>query len=166
MTSELLRILPFKLERDEKSKVITEIKLLDKSGILLLKKYFKDLKEDYTQIINNNFVSLVQIIKIRNKYIHEPHNIKCICFVCGGNSARAGFEYKNEKLDLNTDSLIKIIKEINSVFKKIKIKFEKYVEKLDEKDKIHPYVLNMKKNYLLDYNKNISELLNIGENND
>lgn len=166
LTSELLRILPFKLERDEKSKVITEIKLLDKSGILLLKKYFKDLKEDYTQIINNNFVSLVQIIKIRNKYIHEPHNIKCICFVCGGNSARAGFEYKNEKLDLNTDSLIKIIKEINSVFKKIKIKFEKYVEKLDEKDKIHPYVLNMKKNYLLDYNKNISELLNIGENND
>ena len=166
LTSELLRILPFKLERDEKSKMITEIKLLDKSGILLLKKYFKDLKEDYTQIINNNFVSLVQIIKIRNKYIHEPHNIKCICFVCGGNSARAGFEYKNEKLDLNTDSLIKIIKEINFVFKKIKIKFEKYVEKLDEKDKNHPYVLNMKKNYLLDYNKNISELLNIGENND
>ena len=166
LTSELLRILPFKLERDEKSKMITEIKLLDKSGILLLKKYFKDLKEDYTQIINNNFVSLVQIIKIRNKYIHEPHNIKCICFVCGGNSARAGFKYKNEKLDLNTDSLIKIIKEINSVFIKIKIKFEKYVEKLDEKDKNHPYVLNMKKNYLLDYNKNISELLNIGENND
>ena len=34
LTSELLRILPFKLERDEKSKMITEIKLLDKSGIL------------------------------------------------------------------------------------------------------------------------------------
>ena len=166
LTSELLRVLPFKLEYDKKSKIITGIKLLDNSGILLLEKYFKDLKNDYTQIINDNCIALIQIIKIRNRYIHEPHNIKCICFVCGCNSTRAGFEYKNEKLDLNTDSLIKIIKEINSIFRKIQIKFEKYVEKLEEKDKVHPYVLNMKKNYLLDYNKNLNILLNIGEKDD
>lgn len=157
LTSELLRILPFKLEQNKET--IIGIKLLNKSGILLLEKYFKDLNNDYVQIINDNFVSLVQIIKIRNKYIHEPHNIKCICFICGGKSTRAGFKYKNENLDLNTDSLVKIIREINCVFYKIQIKFEKYINNLDEDEQNHPYILNMKNNYLLDYNKKLSYII-------
>lgn len=153
LTTELLRILPFKLEVDKKdNSIITGIYLLVNDGILLLSKEFSFLENDYNNIINTYFVDLVQIIKVRNKYIHEPHNIKCTMFLCGGKNAKAGFKYKEEYYELNTDSLIKIIKEINCVFRKIQTKFEDVVERLNEKDKNHPYIENMKNNYFLDYN--------------
>lgn len=155
LTTELLRILPFKLIKDVDTKEVTGIELLKKDGILLLKEYFNDLEKDYNDIINNNFIELVQIIKIRNKFVHEPHNIKCVCFSCGGKHAYVGFEYKEEYLELNTDYLIEIIKELNIVFEKIKIKFESKVSELDEKDKEHPYILNLFNNYFENYNSNL-----------
>lgn len=154
LTTELLRILPFKLEVDKNdNSIITGIHLLVNDGILLLSKEFSYLENDYNNIINMYFADLVQIIKVRNKYIHEPHNIKCSMFLCGGNNAEASFKYKEEHYELNTDSLIEIIKEINIVFNKIKEKFKNKVNELTDEEKEHPYIKNIFENYFEDYNK-------------
>lgn len=158
LTSELLRILPFKLEIDNKTKTIIGIKILTTDGILLLKEYFEDLEKDYTNIVNTNFVELVETIKIRNKYIHEPHNIKCVYFSCGGNNTHACFEYKRQHFELNTDLLIKLIIELNNVFEKIKLKFKNKVDELNDEEKSHPYIQNILNNYWKNYN---SELLKV-----
>lgn len=156
LTTELLRILPFKIDVDKKdNSIITGIHLLMNDGILLLNNYFPYLKNDYNNIINTYFIDLVQIIKIRNKYIHEPHNIKCTMFLCGGNNAKAGFKYKEEYYELNTDSLIKIIKEINKVFEKIKEKFRNKVDELSDEEQSHPYIQNVFNYYFENYNKDI-----------
>lgn len=165
LTSELMRILPFKLERDKKTNIIVKIELQEDAGILLLKKYFRDLEKDYKNIVDTNFVELVQIIKIRNKYIHEPHNIKCVCFACGQKNTIAGFKYKKEYLELNTKSLLEIIKELNTTFEKIKIKFKDEVNKLNEEDRNHPYVLNILNNYFEDYNNVLIQLMNDNKEN-
>ena len=156
LTTELLRILPFKIDVDKKdNSIITGIHLLMNDGILLLNNYFPYLKNDYNNIINTYFIDLVQIIKIRNKYIHEPHNIKCTMFLCGGNNDKAGFKYKEEYYELNTDSLIKIIKEINIVFNKIKEKFRNKVDELSDEEQSHPYIQNVFNYYFENYNKDI-----------
>ena len=156
LSTELLRILPFKLDYDKSNRnIVIGVHLLVDDGILLLKNYFPYLVNDYNNIINKYFVDLVQVIKIRNKYIHEPHNINCTMFVCGGNNAKAGFKYKEEYYELNTYSLIKIVKEINMVFNKIKEDFKNKVDKLSSEEKAHRYIINVFNNYFDDYNKAI-----------
>lgn len=147
LTSELLRILPFKIDMEKMT-----IQLLKKDGILLLKDYFDDLENDYESIVNDNFKTLFQIIKIRNKYIHEPHNIKCVDFSYSRGHTRAGFKYKNEYFELGTEEIIKIVEGLNNTFEKIQIKCKNKVAELDEKDKDHPYILNLIDNYFMDYN--------------
>lgn len=153
LSTELLRILPFKLVHEKDINIVTGINLLTGDGILLLKNYFPYLENDYKHIINNYFVDFVQIVKIRNKYMHEPHNINCTMFVCSGNNAMAGFKYKKNYYGLNTDSLIKIVKEINIVFNKIKEDFKNKVNELSSEEKANPYIQNVFDNYYDDYNK-------------
>ena len=156
ITSELLRLLPYKLEYKKDKKEITGIKLLMNDGILLLSKYLNNIESDYNMILKDNFDELVQTIRIRNKYIHEPHNIKCVCFTCGGNNTYAGFEYKEDFLELNTEKLIEIVKKLNDIYKKIEIQFLDKVNELSEIDKNHPYILNMINNYFKDYNSKLN----------
>lgn len=157
LTSVLIRLIPYKLEYDRNKNIITGIKLIKSDGILLLGEYLNDIERDYDKILKNNFVELVQIIKIRNKYIHEPHNIKCVCFTCGGNNAYACFKYKETNYELNTEKLVEIIKKLNDVYKKIELYFLYKVNELEEKDKDHPYILNMINNYFKDYNSNLNK---------
>lgn len=123
LSSELMRLLPYKLEYDKNTGIIMKIDLLTNDGILLLRRHFDNLENDYQKMIDKYFVDLVQIIKIRNKYIHEPHNIQCDCFLFGDNHAYAGFKYKKEDYELNTNSLIEIVHSLNNTFKEIEKKF-------------------------------------------
>lgn len=157
LTSELLRLIPYKIEYDKDEDIITGIKLLKSDGIMLLSEYFNNIESDYTNILNDNFAELIQIIKIRNKFIHEPHNIKCVCFTCGGNNTYACFKYKDTILELDTERLIEIIKKLNDVYKKIELKFLNKVNELEENEKNHSYILNMKNNYFKDYNSKLNK---------
>ena len=157
LTSELLRLIPYKIEYDKDEDIITGIKLLKSDGIMLLSEYLNDIESDYDIILKDNFVELVQIIKIRNKYIHEPHNIRCVCFTCGSNNTDACFEYRETIYELNTEKLVEIIKKLNDVYKKIELKFLNKVNELEENEKNHSYILNMKNNYFKDYNSKLNK---------
>ena len=153
LSSEMLRLLPYKLDYDEGT--ICGIDVIGENGILLLDKYFGFIKINYDKITKEYFTELSQIIIIRNKYIHEPHNIKCVCFTFGKNDSYACFKYKNKSFSINTNKLTNIIKDINDVFQKIKIKFLNEIEKLESKDKDHPYIINIITNYFDNYNSNL-----------
>ena len=143
LSSELIRLLPFKLDYDESKEVTMGITLVKKDGILLLKNHFDEIENDYKEIIDKYFADLVQIIKIRNKYIHEPHNIKCDCFVFGRDHAYASFKYKEENYELSTDSLVEIVDQLNNSFKKIEKKFKLKINDLDIIERDHPYIKNV-----------------------
>lgn len=153
-TNEFMRILPYKVSKEK-----NEIELQKDDGIMLLKKYFLFLEKDYDNILNNNFAILNEIIKIRNKFIHEPHNIKCVCSTWGRKTSQVIFKYKSEFFELDTDRLIKIIAALNITFGKIKDMFFEKVNELEEKDKDHPYILNVSKYDFNSYNRKYERIV-------
>lgn len=118
-------------------------KLLD-DGILLLKKYFVDIKQDYENIINKYSDILIKIRKIRNKFIHEPHNIKWAYTVGGKTSCSIGLYYKNDLQTISTIELTEIVISLNNAYKKILKQFKDKVDELEEQ-KNHPYIENVLK---------------------
>ena len=90
ITSELLRLLPFRIDNNK-------IELV-KSGILLVSNKKSFIKEKYNKIINNEcyYKTLKDILRIRNKFIHEPHNISYAFSVGGKTSCSMGIYYKKE----------------------------------------------------------------------
>ena len=95
ITSELLRLLPYKYIEKE------DIIILDsKSGILLLADRIDYIREKYNKILNfDRFHDVLKDIhKIRNKYIHEPHNISYAFSVGGTAICSMGLCYKNQLL--------------------------------------------------------------------
>lgn len=139
MANQLLRLLPYTV--DTKNNVA---KLLD-DGILLLKKYFVDIKQDYENIINKYSDILIKIIKIRNKFIHEPHNIKWAYTVGGKTSCSIGLYYKNDLQTISTIELTEIVISLNNAYKKILKQFKDKVDELEEEQKNHPYIENVLK---------------------
>lgn len=125
ITSELTRLLPYK----EKDNML----VLDyKSGILLLWKSNKNIENYYSLIINNESYNktLKNVLKIRNKFIHEPHNISCGFHQKTPSIYSIGVYYKTDLLYVSTISLAPIIYYINKVFEEIindlKIEKNKY----------------------------------------
>lgn len=86
--SEIMRMIPLKKKRGSE-----EIVGLDsKSGILLLQTEVGFLLEDYQRIINSdiNKMILQDMSIVRNKFIHEPHNINTAFYVGGKTSCSMG----------------------------------------------------------------------------
>ena len=132
--SEILRVFP--LEKRNGG-----IKGPDmKSGILLLEKDIPFLLEDYSRIIENKKHKkiLVEMMDVRNKFTHEPHNMNACYYVGGKTSCTVGVYYKDVLCSLSTIKISYIVYELNKVF----IKLRKYVldevDKYDEKDKEYP----------------------------
>lgn len=57
---------------------------------------------------------------IRNKYEHEPHNLKCVCFMNNEKDTSIIFKYNNKTFSLNTINIYDLIYDIDKEFKKIK----------------------------------------------
>lgn len=72
ISSELMRLFP--LRRNKKTE---QLELSPTDGILLLDKNIPFILEKYNKICSNlcYLEVLDDIAKIRNKFIHEPHNI-------------------------------------------------------------------------------------------
>lgn len=140
LSSELLRIFPYKIKHDPKdnSKII-DIYLGKNDGILQLKEFFPNLENEYEKILKKYSEDLKQIPKIRNKYVHEPHNIICVEFELSGNHKEAIFKYKDNDYILNTDLLLKIINEINRIFKNIGDEIDLRAKDLNEEEKKYIY---------------------------
>lgn len=92
ITSELLRLLPYKYNEKDKSIILD-----NKSGILLLTDKIDYIENKYKKILNfDRFHDVLKDIhKIRNKYIYEPHNISYAFSVGGTLICSMGLYYKN-----------------------------------------------------------------------
>ena len=114
ITSELIRILPYK-EIDNKL-------VLDfRSGILMLWKNNKNIENYYSLILNNEayYETLSNILTIRNKFIHEPHNVSCGFFQNTTSIYSIGVYYKTNLLYVSTISLAPIVYYLNKIFDEI-----------------------------------------------
>ena len=112
---ELMRMIPFKGDK--------KIKISEKSGICLLKSKIDFLINDLDKILQENKETLAKIKRIRNKYEHEPHNIKAAYSTSSGAYAGIGFYYKDELIPIDTKDMTYIIWELNILMNKI----QKYV---------------------------------------
>lgn len=135
ISGEILRLFPFKIKYDENNNFLYE---LENDGIMLLKEEIKDLNDIYKNILEKHYTILFQIKTIRNKYEHEPHNIKCVCFMNGKIYTEAIFKYKEKNLTLNTLDLYEFIFDINNEFKKIKNE----IQTITKENKLRNYKYN------------------------
>ena len=135
ITSELLRLFPYKYCEKDNSLLLD-----NKSGILLLSDNIDYLENKYNKILNyDRFHEVLKDIhKIRNKYIHEPHNISYVFSVGGDSICSMGLYYKTQLLSISTISLAPIVYYLNRVFEMIKNDAIKLMER-DEKYKEYPY---------------------------
>ncbi len=149
--SEIMRMIPVKKKRGSE-----EIVGLDsKSGILLLQMEVSFLLEDYQRIINSdiNKKILQDMSIVRNKFIHEPHNINAAFYVGGKTSCSMGLYYKDRLCSVSTFKLNNIIYELNKVFDKLKTFFAEKVDKCGEHYKEYPCYVVMMNYDFRKYNK-------------
>lgn len=138
ISQDIIRIIPCVI-----SKETEEISLNTKDGIFDFKDDLNYLINDFTELFNKNKDELYRIKKIRSKTEHVPHKLKAKSFVSGNCSSKIKFEYKNDKLYVNTEELKKIIKNLNIIFTKVQKDLENYRDSLDKYDAEHPYFRNV-----------------------
>lgn len=134
--SEIIRLFPLKKERGG-----TEIIGVDSNaGILLLETDIPFLLEDYKRIIDNNTYKKIMsdLSFVRNKFVHEPHNMRVGFYVGGKASCSMGIYYKNELCSISTIKISYIIYELNEVFEKLKIFWRDKVNNCGEEYKEYP----------------------------
>ena len=136
ISSEIMRLIPIKKVRG----VEGVLRIDTESGILLLKDDIPFLLEDYNRIIQNEkYVKiLLDMSKIRNKFIHEPHNIQAGFYVGGKTSCSMGLSYKNELCSISTITITYIIYELNLIFEKLKELFLKKADECGDRYKEYP----------------------------
>ena len=135
ITSELLRLLPYKYNQKDKSIILD-----NKSGILLLDDKIDYIESKYTKILNFDRFNdvLKDVHKIRNKYIHEPHNISYAFSVGDTSICSMGLYYKTQLLSISSVSLASIVYYLNKIFEMIRKDAIKLIEK-NEIYKEYPY---------------------------
>lgn len=148
LVSELMRLLPYKFDNEQI--------VLQNDGIVQLKGRLDFIEDDYNKILKkeNYFNIFKNVWRIRNKFIHEPHNINFISSVGSNTSYSMSLYYKNELLSIGTIELTGIVYKLNVIFEKIKLIFVETVEKCGENYKEYPYYKTMLSYNFKEYNKN------------
>lgn len=147
ITSEIMRLLPFDYNKKDDKLILNK-----RSGILLLNNKSNYVEEKYTKILNfDRFHEVLKDIRrIRNKYIHEPHNISCAFSVGGTSICSMGLYYKTQLLSISSISLTPIVYYLNKIFERIKNDTMKLIEK-NEMYKEYPYYETFN---IFDFSKN------------
>jgi len=150
MTTQLLRLMPFKVDNG--------ITRLEKDGILKINGLKKSIKPKYENILNKYNDILCKIIRVRNKFIHEPHNIKWSFIVGGNTSCSIGFHYKLELISISTMDVANIVYELNNIMNEIQTKANDVIKDFEEERRTHPYLLKIMS---FDFKKHNSEYTRI-----
>lgn len=151
---EIIRIMPYSYNTKK------DVLYFKDDGIRLLKDKIDYLEEDYNLILSNSALkkSLINIYLVRNKFIHEPHNLSFGFSVGGRTSYSMGIYYKDDLQELSTIDLQVLIKELNIIFDKIKQDFINIVEKSSKKFKDYPIWENVLSFEFMKYNADITVL--------
>ena len=135
MTTQLLRLMPFKVDNG--------IARVEEDGILKIKDLKDFIEPKYENILSKYNDILCNIIRIRNKFIHEPHNIKWAFIVGGNTSCSIGFYYKLELISISTMDITNIVYELNNVMDEIQNKANNIIKDYEEEKRTHLYLLNI-----------------------
>ena len=121
ISSDLVRLLPYKIPWKDNKPDFEKAHIDKKSGIVLLKSEIPFLYDEYQKILINPkcLKALHSIQIIRNKYVHEPHNIRFSFSVGGKTSCSMGLYYKDKLYSISTIWLTNIIYDINVIFIKL-----------------------------------------------
>lgn len=135
ITSELLRLIPYTYDIKKDT-----LGLDERCGIMLLSEKTEFIKEKYDKIINfePNFNILKDAWRIRNKYIHEPHNVSFVFSVGGTSTCSMSLHYKNEYLHISSISMAPIVYYLNKIYNRVIDDIKRQVED-NQKNMKSPY---------------------------
>lgn len=135
ISQNIIRLVPCNIPRNTHDVVLNI-----NEGILDFIFELEFLKSDYEIMFSNNKETLYKIKFIRNKTEHIPHMLRARSSGSGNTSfSDIKFEFEEEKVKIDSKSIIKIVIELNSIFKKIISRLNTYRYSLDEKHHDHPY---------------------------
>ena len=151
IVSDLIRVYPYSQKK-------VDIKL--NNGILLLREHIPFLIDEYRKLLDNEqcVKALNIILKVRNKYEHEPHNMQMAFCVGSNTSCSMMVYYKDQILPMSTIWLTNIIYELNEIFVKIKELYMQTINKCDEKYKQYPCCTTIYNINFLRYNQQYNRL--------
>ena len=140
IATDITRLLPIKGYAWENGKKYCLPSLDRRSGILLLSNKIDYLESEYKKFIENKKCrqALGYILTIRNKYVHQPHNL-AFCFSVGGKtSCSMGIYFKDKLQSISTIWLTNIVRDLNRIFEKIRLQCLSDAENCESKYKDYP----------------------------
>lgn len=127
------RIIPYSF-----NKKTQKLEFKDFYGLLEYQDSILYLKDNYKQILSENYDFLDKIRKIRNKYKHKMHGVKHKSSGCGSLSL---FDYTfivdDKSIEITAGDFIKLIKSVNKLFSKIVCDIRKYAYENKKEDYLY-----------------------------
>lgn len=115
MIQDIPRIIPYSFNTDT-----LKLEFKQRDGLLEYQDSILYLKDNYEQILLENYDFLDKIRKIRNKYEHKMHGVK---YKSSGSGSLSLFDYifmvENKSIEITAGSFIKLLKSVNCLFSKI-----------------------------------------------
>ncbi|WMJ24089.1 hypothetical protein RBG61_05310 [Paludicola sp. MB14-C6] len=143
---DIPRLIPYSKSKDGK-----KLEYKNRDGLLEYSNDIDYLKNDYDEILKNNYDFLDKIKDVRNKYEHKLHDIQLLSY--GGGSLII-FEFilkiEDKIIKIDSDNLIKLIKQLNKLFSKIIIDIKACAEANNKQE--YPYYKKISRFDFNDFN--------------
>ena len=144
---ELPRIIPYSFNGKKQ-----KLELKDGNGLLEYSDNIVYLKNDYEQILLNNYDFLDKIRVIRNTYQHKMHGINHKSSGSGSFSLfDFDFDINGKEVEVCAGSFIKLFKELNILFSKLSKDVSKYAYENGKDD--YAYYRRITRFEFIDFNK-------------
>ena len=141
------RLVPYAYNKSQNKYIIME-----RDGLLEYSNGIPFIKENYENLLRDNYKLLANIKIIRNKYEHKIHGAQIIAGANSDGSGAFSLTYKvNEDLILLlSDDIIGLMKDLNTLFTKIQNEVSLFVIK--EGKTLHPYYYRLNRYCFSDFN--------------
>ena len=156
LASDLIRLFPVKTKKGECDGIFLD----KKSGIMLMKAHIPFIEDEYDKIMSDETCkkALKKILAIRNKYIHEPHNIAFSFSVGAKTSCSMGLYYKYDLISISTIWITNIVYELNLIFEEVKNLYIETINQCNDKYKKYPSYQYISKINLREYRKKLNRI--------
>lgn len=133
MIQDIPRIIPYSFNTDT-----LKLEFKQRDGLLEYQDSILYLKDNYEQILLENYDFLDKIRKIRNKYEHKMHGVK---YKSSGSGSLSLFDYifmvENKSIEITAGSFIKLLKSVNCLFSKIVDDISKFAYQNQKEDYVY-----------------------------
>jgi len=110
------------------SRIKNTLFLQEKDGLLEFNDKIDFLKSSYEEMLKNHSETLKKVKEIRDKYVHKMHDIEYSAS-SSGNPSLFSIEFKTDGkvIKIYAGELLKLLKELNSLFSKIITEITNYL---------------------------------------